>query len=214
VVIGAGGHAALVREGVRLHLIATSRDEFAVREWLLALGERAPPDAPAFRSGVRCDKEGCSAPLPGALSDPRSGPFAAGSRLVLDRTANAVEEDCGRVAILVSPLAVPERCRAEGHLVIDREALERAGSVALHLSSREAGADGAPRWRIVTAREPRFVRPWTGPAPPVPLAAALAPASPRARSAPPSLGEAPTNAPTAEERPVDGTPADPSEDMP
>jgi competence protein ComEC len=61
-VIGANGYAALVREGSRIHVIATSQDSFAVREWLLAMGERAQPDAPAIRSGVSCDKEGCSAP--------------------------------------------------------------------------------------------------------------------------------------------------------
>jgi competence protein ComEC len=205
-----------VREGGRIHVIATSRDGFAVREWLLALGERARPDAPAFRSGVRCDKEGCSAQLDGPRSGAPSGSLAAGARLVLDRTANAVEEDCGRVAILVSPLAVPERCRAEGHLVFDREALERAGSVALYLIPGEPGSRAAPQWRVVTAREPSFARPWTGPATRVPLAAAPAPALPRARRAPPRLDEASAHAPTLapEEGPAEGTPADPSEVLP
>jgi len=208
-VVGANGYAALVREGSRIHVIATSQDSFAVREWLLAMGERAQPDAPAIRSGVSCDKEGCSAPLP--------APLASGARLFLDRTANAVEEDCGRVAILVSPLRVPDRCRTDGHLVLDRAALAQAGSIALHLlSPEEVGSHSAPRWRIVTAREPGLVRPWTGPA----AGAAVVPWSAdkpaQATEALPRVSEAPPDAAAVEarERLIDAPPIDPAEDLP
>jgi competence protein ComEC len=208
-VVGANGYAALVREGSRIHVIATSQDSFAVREWLLAMGERAPPDAPAIRSGVSCDKEGCSAPL--------SPPLASGARLFLDRTANAVEEDCGRVAILVSPLRVPDRCRTDGHLVLDRAALVQAGSIALHLlSPEEAGSHSAPRWRIVTAREPGLVRPWTGPAARAAVVPWSADKRAQATEALPRVSEAPPDAAAVEarERLIDAPPIDPAEDLP
>jgi competence protein ComEC len=197
-------------------VIATSQDSFAVREWLLAMGERAQPDAPAIRSGVSCDKEGCSAPLFAPLAAPLAAPPGSGARLFLDRTANAVEEDCGRVAILVSPLMVPDRCRAEGHLVLDRAALAQAGSISLFLSPQEVGAHAVPRWRIVTAREPGLVRPWTGPAAPAAVAPLYADKPARGMEAPPRVSEAPPDASAVEvrERLIDAPPIDPAEDLP
>lgn len=158
-IVGANGHAALVRQPGGLHLIASRKDRFAVKEWLLVLGERAAADAVALGQRVDCDGEGCSAPL------------GQGRRLILDKTMNAVEEDCGRVAVLVSPLVVPDRCREDGHLVLDKSALGAAGSVAIY---EEPGPEGRG-WRVVRAREPGVVRPWSGAAsaaagatPPVP----------------------------------------------
>ena len=145
------GHAALVRDGGRLHLIASSQDAFAIREWLLAMGEgrhptRSAPRARHLRRGRLLRAAGWRQPPP-----PR-------------RTANAVEEDCGRAAILVSPLVVPERCRATGTLVFDRKTLTEAGSIALLPMTDEEASRSGQRWRVVTARQPGFTRPWTGPA--------------------------------------------------
>jgi len=116
--VGANGHAALTRNGDALTTIATKRDDFAVHEWLLAMGDRRSAADPSLAEGRRCDTQGCSAAL------------GQGTFLMLDKTADAIEEDCGRVAILVSPLRIPPRC-AENGVIIDREMMFAAGSIAI-----------------------------------------------------------------------------------
>ena len=158
--IGANGHAALVREGGTLTALAEKRDDFAVHEWLLAMGERRLPGDPSLTQARRCDGEGCSAGL------------GQGAVLMLDKTADAIDEDCGEVAVLVSPLKVPKRCAEKG-LVIDRETILAAGSLALYADTPDAD-NGLPRWRLERAREKGTSRPWAvAPAPPAKPAESL-----------------------------------------
>lgn len=144
-ILGANGHAALARDGERLAVIADKRDAFNVREWLLAMGDARPPEDPTLAEGRRCDPEGCSVPL------------GHGRALELDRTMNAIDEDCGKVAILVTPLAAPARCAAAG-VVVDRAAILAAGSIAIY--EETSSFDAVPRWRVVAARPAGSDRPW------------------------------------------------------
>jgi competence protein ComEC len=145
--IGAAGHAALIRDRETISIIANKRDGFLVKAWLLAMGDARSPGDASLASRVRCDGEGCSAPL---------GP---GLALFVDRTANAVDEDCGSVAVLVSPLDIPPRC-AETGLAVDGQKLAAAGSIALFA---EKSKDGGHTWRMTTARQATFSRPWAVP---------------------------------------------------
>lgn len=138
-IVGANGYAALVRDGDGLRLIAGKRDTFLAREWLLAMGDDRAPDDPVLREGVWCDAGGCSAPLDG------------GRRLFVNRTLSAVEEDCGRVPVLVTQRIAPDRCR-EGSLVIDAAVLRGAAAVQIF-----AEGEG---FRLVAARPLGMDRPW------------------------------------------------------
>lgn len=61
-------------------------------------------------------------------------------------------EDCGRAAIVITPLHAPQGCAAP--LVIDRTTLERAGAITLKLSKV-----GGVEW--TTARAIDEDRPWS-----------------------------------------------------
>ncbi len=137
--VGAGGYAALVRNGDDLALIAQKRDAFLAHEWLLSMGDGRDPDDPSLVATTRCDLEGCSAE------------FGSGRVLMLDRTLNAVEEDCGRVTILVTPKVAPTRCRKTS-LVIDRTTLRDAATIAVY------DLEGA--FRMEASRPPGMNRPW------------------------------------------------------
>lgn len=145
-IVGSNGHAVLVQAEGKLRVIAGARDAFAVQEWLLSMGDRRSPKDPSLADGVLCDAEGCSAAL------------GSGRLLILDKTINAIAEDCGRVAILVAPLNIPFACEEKG-LTIDRTDIEEAGSIEIY---EEPGAKpGQSRWRLVKARDPQTVRPWS-----------------------------------------------------
>lgn len=162
---GANGYAALVRQGDRLTVLAQRSDAFVVQQWLLALGDRRRPEDPDLTTGRQCDKEGCAAPIEG------------GGIFMLDKTSNAAEEDCGHVDVLAGPVPIGAHCAATG-IVLDRELIRAAGSVALYADPPASG-ENRPSWRIVTARDPTGSRPWspvrTKP-PPKPLPPAVAPA--------------------------------------
>jgi hypothetical protein len=76
---------------------------------------------------------------------------------MLDKTTNAVEEDCGRVAILVASLRIPPRCGQAG-LTLDRDAILAASSIAIY--ARPSPGAAVPQWRVVPGRDPRITRPW------------------------------------------------------
>lgn len=138
-IVGASGYAALVRNGADLSLIASKRDAFLAREWLLSMGDDREPDDPSLRAGVWCDDGGCSAPL------------GDGRRLFLNRTLAAVEEDCGLVPILVTQRRAPDHCH-QGSLVIDAAVLRSAAAIQVF-----AEGDG---FRTVAARPLGMDRPW------------------------------------------------------
>lgn len=143
---GANGYAALVRDGDGLTVLAQRSDAFVVQQWLLAMGDRRKPDDAELAAGRLCDQEGCAASIEG------------GGVFMLDKTANAAEEDCGRVSVLAGPVAIGVRCAALG-LTLDRELIRAAGSVALY-AEPGTGSDSRPGWRMVTARDLQSSRPW------------------------------------------------------
>ena len=130
---------------------------FTAEQWLRADGD--PRDADALGKaalvlpGARCDRLGCTAPLPG------------GGAVALVTDASAFAEDCRRAAVLVTPLVAPSPCAAG--LVLDRIALETSGAVAL----RRTGEGWARREARATGED----RPWS------PAPTARAGVQPRAR---------------------------------
>lgn len=145
-IFGANGHAALVRKGESLTSLANRSDNFAVQQWLLAMGDRRKPEDPSLTEQRLCDREGCSAPIEG------------GDVFMLDRTLNAAEEDCGHVSVLAGPFAIGARCAGKG-VVLNRDLIYAAGSVALY-AVPPAAQGGSVEWRLVTARDLGSSRPW------------------------------------------------------
>ncbi|WP_413988077.1 ComEC/Rec2 family competence protein [Labrys okinawensis] len=145
-IFGANGHAALVRKGDSLTSLANRSDNFAVQQWLLAMGDRRKPDDPSLAEQRLCDKEGCSAPIEG------------GDIFMLDHTLNAAQEDCGHVSVLAGPVALGTSCAGRG-IVLNRDLIFAAGSVALY-ADRPTERGGETRWRVVTARDLGSSRPW------------------------------------------------------
>ncbi|WP_237476356.1 ComEC/Rec2 family competence protein [Lichenibacterium dinghuense] len=121
---------------------------FTAAQWLRADGDARDAEAlgkaALVAPGARCDRLGCTAPLPG------------GGAVALVADAGGFAEDCRRAAIVVSPLVAPLPCAAG--IVIDRLSLESSGAVALRRT-----ADG---WARRDARSPGEDRPWS-PAPPL-----------------------------------------------
>jgi competence protein ComEC len=138
VLVAADGQSAAVRgAGGRLTLLSSSRDSFAVKEWLAADGDARKPTDASLKDGVRCDPVGCTA----RLADGRLVAFA--------RRAEAFEEDCARAAAVVSPQQAPVACAA--HL-IDRPAWRAQGATALFWTGE--------RFEVQAARPTGPDRPW------------------------------------------------------
>ena len=113
---------------------------FTAEQWLRADGDPRDPDALGKAAlvlpGARCDRVGCTAPLPG------------GGAVALVTDAAAFAEDCRRAVLVVTPLVAPVPCASA--LVLDRIALERSGAVALRRTGngwarRDARASGEDR---------------------------------------------------------------------
>jgi competence protein ComEC len=145
-IFGSNGRAALVRKGESLTALANRSDNFALQQWLLAMGDRRKPDDPSLAEQRLCDKEGCSAPIEG------------GDVFMLDRTINAAEEDCGHVSVLAAPVAIGMSCAGQG-IVLNRDLIYAAGSAAIY-ADPPLKPGGATSWRVITARELGSSRPW------------------------------------------------------
>ena len=148
VLVAGDGFAAAIRgpDG-RLTVLFNSRDQFAVKEWLAADADARQPNDQSLRKDVTCDSIGCVAHLP----DGRLASFA--------RTLEAVNEDCARAAIVITPHQAPVDCAAT---LIDRSAWRAKGAIALHWTGE--------RFAQVATRPPGYDRPWARG--PVPAAAA------------------------------------------
>ena len=117
-----------------------------VREWLAADADGRLPADPALAEGVSCDDAGCVVEM------------AGGGIVALAQRPEALEDDCARVAVVVTPWQAPEGCRAE---VIDGERLRREGALALRRTQGSMDGSGKPNFAI-TAIRPRGVdRPWS-----------------------------------------------------
>jgi competence protein ComEC len=117
ILISADGHNVAVRgRDGRLHLMRTSKDAFLLKEWLNSDADpRTAADA-SLGAGVSCDEAGCVTPM------------ADGAFVALALRSDALSDDCGRAALLVTARQAPPDCAA---MVIDRMRLQRQGALAL-----------------------------------------------------------------------------------
>ncbi|MGJ5139550.1 ComEC/Rec2 family competence protein [Bradyrhizobium oligotrophicum] len=139
VLVAGDGRAVAVRgRDGRLHVMRAGKDVFATKEWLAADADaRLPADA-SLADGVSCDEAGCVV----AMAD---GRFAA-----MTLRAEALADDCARVALIVTARAAPSSCAAA---VIDRERLRQQGALLLvqqgkgfAVTPARAGGTDRPWW--------------------------------------------------------------------
>jgi competence protein ComEC len=122
----------------------TAKDTFMVREWLAADADGRLPADPALAEGVSCDDAGCVVEM------------AGGGIVALAQRPEALEDDCARAAVVVTPWQAPTDCGAE---VIDSERLRREGALALRRT--QGSGNGAGQNFAISAIRPRGVdRPW------------------------------------------------------
>jgi competence protein ComEC len=112
---------------------------FAAGNWLAADGDSRDLQDRGITSDVYCDRAACRLTLPD------------GRAAVLAWTYQALREDCGRAALVVTRLVAPPGCRAVTY-VVDAEDLAARGAVTLKLD----GGD----FRIASVREPSAARAW------------------------------------------------------
>ena len=79
----------------RLSVLRSSRDTFAVKEWLAAGADARTPKDASLNTGVTCDAIGCI----GRLADGRLASMAL--------EVEAFAEDCARAAVVVSARGAP-----------------------------------------------------------------------------------------------------------
>ena len=150
ILVSADGHNVGVRgSDGRLHLIRTAKDTFMVREWLAADADGRPPSDPTLAEGVSCDDAGCVAEM------------AGGGIVTLAQRPEALEDDCTRAEVIVTPWQAPAGCGAE---VIDRDRLQREGALALRRTQGSGHGHGRHNFAVDAIRPAGVDRPWS-PAP-------------------------------------------------
>ncbi len=144
VLVAGDGRAAAIRgaDG-RLAVLASGRDTFAVKEWLMADGDARAPNDPSLHDGMRCDAIGCI------------GQLADGRLVAMTLSVEAFAEDCARAAVVVE--------RARGAARLRRQADRPQG---LARARRHRAALDRRSLRGCVARPPGYDRPWAR-APPV-----------------------------------------------
>ncbi|MET0313318.1 MAG: ComEC/Rec2 family competence protein, partial [Hansschlegelia sp.] len=142
VAIDASGRFAAVRvpSGELVALGPGSGRSFATKVWIAADG--ADPPVKGAASDVRCDRDGCVAPLIG------------GGLVGLSWEPSALEEDCRRAALIVTRLTAPPGC-SKTAAVIDAQVLTATGSLSLFRTGAAFDA--------IAARDPSGRRPWSAP---------------------------------------------------
>ena len=138
ILISGDGHNVGVRgRAGQLRLIHSSKDAFRVKEWLAADADPRQPADPSLSEGVSCDGAGCVTQM------------ADGAFVTLALQPEALEDDCGRAALIVTARQPPSYCAAP---VITIDRLRRQGTLALR-RTRDGFA--------ATAVKPNgFDRPW------------------------------------------------------
>jgi len=148
ILISAEGRNVAVRGGDgRLRLISMSKDSFTVREWLAADGDGCGSADPTLAEGVSCDDAGCVVKVSG------------GGLVALTRRPEAMQDDCVRAELMVTPWQAPEGCLAQ---VIDQNRLRREGALALWRtpSASRSGAS-RPGFAVDVVRPVGVDRPWS-----------------------------------------------------
>ncbi|CAH1662281.1 Competence protein ComEC [Hyphomicrobiales bacterium] len=139
---------------------------FVLEQWLRADGDGRAIEDPSLRHDTHCDRLGCTARLKN------------GQMIAFVRDKRAFPEDCGRAAVIVSPLRAPRNCKAV--TIIDRRVLDSSGAIMLTQAPNNAGFSQIQA--LSTAS-----RPWiTGVKPPQPSV------SPSERKMPTAALPAPT----------------------
>ncbi len=136
-----GATVALRGRDGRLAALHVSRDDFALEDWLAADADGREVHDTSLSQGIRCDPSGCI----GKLRD--------GSLVADDIAPDALEEDCRRVALVVTTQDPPPDCAAT---VIGRKLWRTRGALAIRRTQAGFVIDGA--------RPANFDRPWA-PAP-------------------------------------------------
>lgn len=115
-IAGDGQNVAVRGRDGQLHLIRTKKDNFLLKEWLAADADPRDAASASLGDGVSCDDAGCVTPL------------ADGRMIALALRIDALADDCGRAALVVTARPAPPDCAA---MVVDRPRLARQGALAL-----------------------------------------------------------------------------------
>jgi competence protein ComEC len=122
----------------KLQAPKSRKGAYAMGQWLRADGDgRTPADA-SNGAGWQCDAYACVTKIKGQL-------------VSLTLKPDALQDDCQRVSILVSPMDIRVPCPAP-KLIFDRGALWEKGAAAITIR------DGRPV--VAVAADSRGVRPW------------------------------------------------------
>jgi competence protein ComEC len=139
ILVSADAGMAAVRDASgTLRVIASRRDEFALREWLAADGDARNAKDESLAEGTRCDQTGCVARLPD------------GRAVALSLVADALVEDCEIAAFVVTARNAPPGCAAP---FIDRNAVRAAGTMSASWTGRS--------FALEASRPQTYRRPWT-----------------------------------------------------
>jgi competence protein ComEC len=147
ILVSSDGHSVGVRgKDGQLRLMQTRKDAFLVREWLTADADARSAGEVSTTEGVSCDEAGC-------VVQAGDGAFVA-----LSTSPEAFADDCMHAAIVVTTRQPPSDCKA---LVLDRNALQRQGTLALYrtqngysISAAKPGGTDRPWSPAVPEAEP------------------------------------------------------------
>ena len=143
--IAPDGRMALIRTdqpGAFRLLSPATPSGFTLAQWLPALGDQRGPRDPSLRTGIRCDRNGCT------------GRLADGRPVAVALTLEAIRQDCTRAHLIVTPLSIPAGLCPSATLVIGRDQLARYGAIRLTLAN-----DGTIR-TLESSLHPESPRPW------------------------------------------------------
>ncbi len=118
-------------------MLASGRDTFAIKEWLMADADDRLPADKSLHDGIRCDAVGCL----GRLADGRLVSMA------LD--VEAFAEDCARASVVVSGREAPGDCAAK---LVDRRTWRAYGATSLRWTGQG--------FEESYAQPPGYDRPW------------------------------------------------------
>ena len=99
--VSSDGAIVAVRNGDgRLSIMKSRNDDFTIKEWLAADGDARAPRDESLSEHIRCDSEGCVATMPDR------------SLVALSLSLEALAEDCGKAALVVTARAGLADCTA------------------------------------------------------------------------------------------------------
>lgn len=128
----------------RFSIIGARGQKLLVEQWLTREGDRRSGSDRSLAAGFMCDRDGCTAPLPG------------GGTIAVSRRPESLEADCLEARIVVTQHPAPAGCPAR---VVTPADLSRTGPLAFFL--REGGLRERP------TRPAHVQRPWMPPLPPL-----------------------------------------------